>query len=78
MATQTRPLWQIAQDIRSTWTNPYFGAVPYIDAMSALESIDDDYYCDTADSVVMYFLSNARNWRGDDAKRIKAELKGML
>jgi len=27
---------------------------------------------------VRYFLSNATTWRGDTARRIKAELKEML
>jgi len=27
---------------------------------------------------VAYFLANAGTWRGPDAQRIKAELKGML
>jgi hypothetical protein len=28
--------------------------------------------------VVRYFLGNAQNWRGADAKRIKDELKEMI
>jgi hypothetical protein len=74
----TRPLYAIARDIRSDWAKPYFGAVPYLDAMSSLDSISDNYYYDTADSVVRYFLANASTWRGDTARRIKAELKAML
>jgi hypothetical protein len=27
--------------------------------------------------VVLYFLSNARTWKGEVAKRVKAELKKM-
>jgi hypothetical protein len=34
--------------------------------------------CDGAETIVRYFLSNASTWRGEDAKRIKAELKSML
>jgi len=56
--------------------SPY--ARPYLDAMGQLNSINDMYYLDTADSVVRYFLSNATGWRGETAKRIKAELKAML
>jgi hypothetical protein len=33
---------------------------------------------DSARSVVLYFLSNASSWRGDVAKRVKAELKAHL
>lgn len=72
-----RPLHVIAADIRAHWKKVNFAAVPYLDAMRQLESIDDDYGYDPARSVVNYFLSNARSWRGDDARRIKAELKAM-
>lgn len=77
-ATQTRPLCTIAREIRRTWPTPYFGAVPYLNAMLSLNSIKDNFYADTGRSVVLYFLSNAATWRGEDAKRIKAELKSML
>jgi hypothetical protein len=73
-----RKLYEIAAEIRSDWTKPYFGAVPYIDAMSTLNSIDDMYYHDTARSIVLYFLSNARTWRGETAKRIKIELNSLI
>lgn len=73
----TRPLYEIASDIRKHWKNIYFGAVPYRDAMSELNTIDDKYYADSAKSIVLYFLANASSWRGEDAKRIKAELKKM-
>lgn len=78
MATQTRPLYKVAQDIKSDWKKPYFGAVPYIEAMEQLNSIEDNYYFDSADSIVRYFLANASTWRGETAKRVKAELKAML
>lgn len=78
MATQTRPLYKVAQEIKSDWKNPYFGAVPYLNAMTALDSITDNYYFDSADFIVRYFLANASTWRGETAKRIKAELKAML
>ena len=73
-----RPLHIIARDISSTWAKPYFAAVPYLEAMHHLISITDMYGADTADSIVRYFLSNAVYWRGEDARRIKAELKAML
>jgi hypothetical protein len=46
--------------------------------MYALESINDNFYADSGRSVVLYFLANANSWRGDTARRIKAELKAML
>lgn len=72
-----RPLHEIATDIKRAWPKPYFGAKPYIDAMSTLSDINGNYYQDSARSIVLYFLANASTWRGDDAKRIKAELKAL-
>jgi hypothetical protein len=74
----TRSLNTIAKDIRKDWAKPYFGAVPYLDAMETLNSIRDTYYYDDAESVVRYFLSNATSWKGETARAIKAELKAML
>lgn len=73
----SRTLSQIAREIRTDWKKPYFGAVPYIGAMSSLGSINDTYGADDAKSIVLYFLSNASSWRGEVAKRVKAELKQM-
>jgi hypothetical protein len=78
MSKQTRSLRVIAQEIRSDWKKVYFGAVPYLDAMSTLDSIEGNYYFDSAKSIVRYFLSNATTWRGDVARRVKAELREML
>lgn len=74
---EKRPLNLIAKEIKYLWTKPYFGAVPYLDAMLTLNSIEDNYYLDSGKSIVLYFLANAQTWRGEDAKRIKAELKSM-
>ena len=76
--TKHRALSTIALDIKRTWVKPSPYAAPYIRAMSDLTWINDTYYSDDAKSVVLYFLSNAGSWRGEDAKRIKAELKAML
>ena len=73
-----RTLDVIARDISRDWTKPYFGAVPYLDAMRSLQSITDKYYYDSAESVVRYFLANATSWKGDSARSIKAELKTLL
>jgi len=75
---EVRPLAVIAQDILDHWASVYFGAVPYLEAMGRLDKITDMYGADDAESIVMYFLSNATGWRGPDARRIKAELKSML
>ncbi len=73
-----RELHKIAQEIRLNWTNVNYGAKPYLDAMSSLSSIHDNYYMDDAKTIVLYFLSNASTWKGDKAKEIKNELKQML
>lgn len=77
-ATQTaRPLYEIAAEIRHAWpkVSPY--AEPYLDAMDELTLITDRYYLDSAAEIVMRFLVNASGWRGEDARRIKAELRSM-
>ena len=73
-----RPLHMIAADIRDHWAKPYFGAVPYVEAMNDLTSINDTYFEDDARTIVRYFLANASSWRGDDARRIKNELKELI
>ncbi len=73
-----RTLDVIARDISRDWTKPYFGAVPYLDAMHSLQSIRDRYCFDDAESVVRYFLANANSWKGETARAIKAELKTLL
>lgn len=76
----TRKLWEIAQEIRFEWGNSSVdrAARPYLDAMQELETIEDKYYANDARTVVSYFLANAGGWRGDAARRIKAELKELL
>jgi len=78
MTTKTnRPLYEIAAEIRKDWKKVYFGAVPYLDAMQTLDRIEDNYIMDSGKSIVLYFLCNASTWRGDTARRVKAELKAM-
>jgi hypothetical protein len=72
-----RPLHEIAREIRKDWKKINYAAAPYLDAMSSLGSINDKYHYDSGKSVVLYFLSNASSWRGENAKRIKAELRNM-
>lgn len=78
MITEQRPLHVIAREIAADWRKPYFGAVPYLEAMATLNSIHGAYYQDSAKSIVAYFIANAGTWRGDTARRVKAELKALL
>lgn len=74
-----RSLNTIAREIKTDWGNKVnYGAKPYLDCMLSLDSINDNYGFDSARSVVSYFLANARTWKGETAKRVKAELKTML
>lgn len=73
-----RPLYDIAADIRRDWKNVNYAAKPYLEAMGGLTTIHDYYGMDKASGIVLYFLSNAATWKGDVAKRIKAELKQLL
>lgn len=77
----TRPLYEIAAEIKADWSKAKggvnYGAVPYLEAMATLGDISEPYIYDSGESVVLYFLSNANTWRGDVARRVKAELKKM-
>ena len=73
-----RNLSAIANDIRHDWIKPNYAAMPYLIAMQSINTIDCQYGADSARTVVRYFLANASAWRGDKARAIKAELKGML
>lgn len=76
-----RPLHLIAAEIQAdlSWSPiARYHARPYLEAMHQLNSIEDKYYLDSAKSIVRYFLANASTWRGETARRIKLELKGML
>lgn len=64
----------LASIIRRNWTKVYFGAVPYLDAMCQMDTINDDYGYDSGVSIVLYFLSNANTWRGPIAREVKKEL----
>jgi hypothetical protein len=73
-----RRLREIALDIKGNWPRPYFGAVPYINAMLQLGTIHDMYGAESGKTIVLYFLANAGTWRGEAARKVKAELKEMI
>jgi hypothetical protein len=68
-----RPLYEIAAEIRKTWKDISPRADVYLRDMETLNTICDYNYLP-----VFYFLSNASVWRGEDARRIKYELKQMI
>lgn len=77
-AAAPRPLYEIADEITAKWRPVYYAAVPYVQAMRRLASLSDSYGYDDAEGIVIRFLGNARTWKGEDAKRIKAELRAQL
>lgn len=74
----TRTIKAIAKEIKQVWVKPNYAAVPYLDAMLQVEKPDDMFYAEKASSLVAYFLSNASTFRGEDARRLKAELKKVI
>lgn len=73
-----RSIREIAADVESSWAKVNYAARPYLDAMYSLDNVQDTYWMDSGASIVRYFLSNASTFRGDDARRLKAELKALL
>lgn len=78
MTDSPRSLHNIADEIIRDWPNPHFGAVPYIRAMRHIESVKDTFGWDDGAGIVLRFLGNAKTWRGETARRVKAELRAML
>jgi len=72
------PIHVIASCIRDEWKKPYFGAVPYLEAMFSLTTVDSPYMFETGRDIIPYFLANATTWRGPMARLIKGELKKRL
>lgn len=69
---------QFAAVIRADWKKPFFGSVPYIEAMADLPTWESRYICDSAKEIVVTFLSNASGWRGPVAKAAKKAMNDRL
>ncbi len=78
----SRPIHVIAREIINVWSpvgnGVNFAAEPYLNAMLTLSDITEDYGLDSAQSILLYGLSNMSSFRGEDARRLKAELKEHL
>ena len=72
-----RTIKQIASEISEDWVNINTYALPHLNAMSDIESINDSYHHDSAKSVVLDFLANATTWKGEKAREIKKELNKL-
>lgn len=53
-------------------------ATAYLQPMLNLNTIEDNYFADSGDSIVMYALANLNYYRGENARALKAELKAHL
>jgi hypothetical protein len=69
---------RLAQDDWKSKGKIYFGAVPYLDAMTTMDDIKQQYGMDSGVSIVTYFLGNAQTWRGDVAREVKKELNRRI
>jgi hypothetical protein len=76
IAAEIHSLWwnQTANKPRTQWPNFIYCSYPYLEAMLEMKSARDDYGLESGVFVVLYFLDNAHQWRGEDARRIKKEL----
>ena len=90
---QNRQINEIAAEIKSDWKKVNYFARPYLDAMLYINSIDENYKNDgennlnripyilghdDAKSIVTNFIKSSSDWRGENARRIKKELKDMM
>lgn len=75
-----RSLREIALDIERDCNGKqwYVYAEAYVTPMKSLDNLTDTYGADSAESIVLYALSNLTYWRGDTARKCKAELKQHL
>lgn len=64
----------IRQDLRAQGKKVPFGAQPYLDALSSLGDISENYGEDSGSSIVAYLLSNLTSYKGAVAREVKAEL----
>jgi hypothetical protein len=79
--TTLRPLHAIAREALadpSLKGNARVYAEPYLRALTALSTREDNYYADSGDSCIRYALVNLQAWRGETARTVKAELKAHL
>ena len=74
-----RPVYEIAREIRKDWgAKVNYAAKPHLDVMAGMTNANDSFGQDSPGESILRFLSNASSWRGETAKRVKAELKKMV
>ncbi|HEY1871417.1 MAG TPA: hypothetical protein VGG71_10175, partial [Chitinophagaceae bacterium] len=74
MDLKNKTLSEIAAIIDSDWSKQgkgvNYAALPYLNSMYSLKTINDVYGCDSAKSIIIYFLGNATSWKGETAKAV--------
>lgn len=68
----------IARAKHKYWRNMFPYLVPYAHAMLTLNTVNDKYILDSGYEIVCRFIANAATWKGETARRIKAELRKMV
>lgn len=71
-----RPIHEIAADITRLWKVPT-KVKQYVEIMQKFDHIDQYYSQTSARLIVIDFLSNSHGWHGENARKIKAELRKM-
>jgi hypothetical protein len=81
LSPKKRTIREVAKEIVEDWilTGKSFPhAAPYLEAMLCVEKPTDLYGAEEARGIVQYFLSNVESWRGEVARKIKAELREIV
>jgi hypothetical protein len=79
-----RPLNQLAAAILVDWKqSPSSGsyrrfALPYVEAMLTMNNCEDRYGLEWGDMIVARALNALHQWRGETARKVKAELNEHL
>jgi len=67
---------EIAAAIRADWPTVHPYAEPYVEALEQVQGgWDGKLMYDDARSIGLYLLGNLTRWKGEEARRVKAELK---
>ncbi len=79
MTVESRPIHEIAKDIRKDWTKIDPRTNEYLKCLERMDRVNDMVGMEYGDMVVAHFLAFAApRWRGEVARKIKAELNLVL
>lgn len=78
MNLDTMKISEIAQIIKQDWNPVYFSAKPYLDAMEQLDSISGSIGQDGGREIILYFLINSKQWKGQTAREVKDYLRKLV